>query len=275
MTTLDTTDDLLRAARENPEFREAFRRLILTEDLLELPDRVGEYSRATDKKIESLTDNVNTLARTVGTLADSISEYKTTTDKNLKEMNNNISGIRQSHREEHNALDRFRGNYAIEAARNSDAEIAEQFAGAHGVRRFRLRTLTRDEREDLFDDNLDIIDRLDTEGNVSRGFPKGDIIAEARQRRSRELLYYIAVEASYTVDAGDVIRASDNAKILRSATGVDAYAVVAGVTLDSEVEELYRQRIIYNLTQFLESEEDNVVLWFQLTDRSLQPLPPC
>ena len=35
MTTLNTTDDLLRAARENREFREAFRREILTEDLID------------------------------------------------------------------------------------------------------------------------------------------------------------------------------------------------------------------------------------------------
>ena len=34
MTIVNTTDDLLRAARENKEFREAFRREILTEELM-------------------------------------------------------------------------------------------------------------------------------------------------------------------------------------------------------------------------------------------------
>ena len=42
MATLDTTDDLLRAARENREFREAFRREILTEELLAVPDDLTE-----------------------------------------------------------------------------------------------------------------------------------------------------------------------------------------------------------------------------------------
>lgn len=42
MTTVNTTDDLLRAARENKEFREAFQREILTEELMAVPDDIKE-----------------------------------------------------------------------------------------------------------------------------------------------------------------------------------------------------------------------------------------
>ena len=54
MATLDTTDDLLRAARENPEFREAFRREILTEELLALPERFAAYATTTDKRLAGI-----------------------------------------------------------------------------------------------------------------------------------------------------------------------------------------------------------------------------
>ena len=51
MTTLDTTDDLLRAARENPEFREAFRDEILT-------DYTDENLGALTKNVAALTEQV-------------------------------------------------------------------------------------------------------------------------------------------------------------------------------------------------------------------------
>ena len=79
-TALDTTEDLLRAARENVEFREAFRREILTEELLELPQRFAEYSSATDRKIEALTDNVSALTNNVNALTKRVDDLTTRVD---------------------------------------------------------------------------------------------------------------------------------------------------------------------------------------------------
>ena len=253
MTTLDTTDDLLRAARENQEFREAFRRELLTEELTELPNLV----RQTNANINALTNTVNTLAQSVEKLVGEVVE------------------IRSSHRAEHNSLHRFRGNYAIETTRNSRIMIARLFADVRGISRFRLRTLTQEERDDLLDDNFDAIDLLDIEGNVSDTFPTGDIIAEASHRRSRDVIFCMAVEASYTVDSDDVIRASDHAKILRGVTGHEAFAIVSGVEVNPAIGDTYGQRIIYDLTEYMESKQEDVVFWFQLADRSLEPLPPC
>ena len=287
MTTLNTTDDLLRAARENREFREAFRREILTDDLVNLPQRVGDYNRETNDNIGALTENVNGLTGNVDGLAKSITEYNDSVDsrmealqnateantKGIRDLVSGIDEIRKSHQLEHNAMHRFRGNYAIETTRNSDIAIAEKLTNALGINRFRVRSLPRDERDDLFDDNMETIDQLDTEGNISTSLSEGDIIAEVRHRRSSDIILHIAVEASYTVNSDDIIRASDNAKILRAATGHTAYAIVSGVTLDSRLTDAYKQRISYDLTQYIESEQDNLVLWFQLADRSLEPPP--
>ena len=56
-----TTEELLRAARENQEFREAFRREILTEELLELPQRFAAYASTTDKRLEGIEGDVGVL----------------------------------------------------------------------------------------------------------------------------------------------------------------------------------------------------------------------
>ncbi len=68
MATLDTTEDLLRAARENPEFREAFRREILTEELLGFPQRFAAYASTTDKRLAGIEGDTGVLKIDVGVL---------------------------------------------------------------------------------------------------------------------------------------------------------------------------------------------------------------
>ncbi len=278
MTTLNTTEDLLRAARQNREFREAFRREILTEDLIDSPREIKELKEMTGSLVEG-----------IAALVQGMADYRAATDARLeriegsvsrvegmvRDMVGDVAEVRNSHRAEHDALDRFRGNYAIDTTRNNDSAIAGIFTTAFGIDRFRLRDIPREERDDLYDDNEDAIERLDTEGDTNTSFPTADLILEASRGRTRTVLLYVAVEASYTIEAKDVIRASDNAKLLRAIAGVDAFAVVSGVTLDSRLSDHYRQRIIHDPTEYIESEDAGAVLWFQLDDRSMEPVPPC
>ena len=108
MTTLSTTDDLLRAARENTEFREAFRREILTDELLNLPRRFAEYAAETDRKIDALiehaaetdrkiadlTDKVNSLTDAVSALTRNLAEYQKTTNERFDRMEEAIHNTR-------------------------------------------------------------------------------------------------------------------------------------------------------------------------------------
>ena len=192
----------------------------------------------------------------------------------MAEMNRNIGEIRSFHQAGHDVLRWLIDNEAIETTRNNDINIASLFADVRGINRFRLRILTQEECDDLLDDNLDAIDALGTEGKIWQTFGACDIIVEASQRRSRDTIFYIAIEASYMVNADDVIRASDHAKILRGVTGHEAFAVVSGVEVNPEIGEAYRQRIISDLTEFMESEQDDVVYWFNLADGILEPPPP-
>lgn len=50
MVTINTADDLIRVVRENPEFRAAMRRELLTEELLDLPRRFAEYTETSEER---------------------------------------------------------------------------------------------------------------------------------------------------------------------------------------------------------------------------------
>ena len=71
MTTINSQDDFLRALEENPQWRDAIRRHILTEELLQLPARFHVLTQRVDtldQKVDVLTQRVNTLDQKVDVL---------------------------------------------------------------------------------------------------------------------------------------------------------------------------------------------------------------
>ena len=77
MTTLNTTDDLLRAARENQEFREAFRDEILK-----------DY---TDEKLDALSGNVATLTDNLAALTEQVTAFIKAANSRFNGVNNDLA----------------------------------------------------------------------------------------------------------------------------------------------------------------------------------------
>ena len=246
MTTLDTIEDFLRVIREDAEIRAAVRRELLSDELLALPERVGA-------------------------LAKSFEAYREDADRSFETVIERLDRQHEMLRRQHDDLARFRGNYAIDAARSNDGEIAGLFARLRGMRLIQVRSLGKDELDAMLNDNLDAVEELGLRDRAWRTFPKADIIAEVTERRNSSLGFYIAVEASYTGGAEDLLRATDHAKILRLVTGQDAYAVVAGVRMGSSV----GSRVLDDLERFVAGNDEDTALWYRLEEDELEPSDPC
>jgi len=80
MTTLNTTDDLLRAARENQEFREAFRDEIL--------------KGYTDDKLDALSENVATLTDNLAALTEQVTAFIKATNSRFNDVNNDLAMLK-------------------------------------------------------------------------------------------------------------------------------------------------------------------------------------
>ena len=305
MTTV--SDDILRRLREDSEFRAEMRRELLTQELLDLPQRFAEYTQATDRRLDVLTENVNTLTlrldaltqrvddltqrldaliervddidrrlialtKTVDELAQSVREFKEATEKQFAIVIERLDRQHEMYRQQHEDMGRFRGNYAIDTAKRNEANIAGLIARLRGMRRLMMRSLSEIERNEL----VVMLEESDEEElgvseNIGLTFRAGDIIAEITERRSDERKFYLAVEASYTGQPRDVKRATDHAKLLRSVTGLDAYAVVAGIRAAPTIQ----NTVIYDAGEFVESRYENAVLWYQIREEDLDPLDPC
>ena len=231
MTTINTTEDLLSLLHENREFHEAVRQAILTEELLALP--------AVFTAVAS-------------------------------EIRADIRELHGLFRRQHDDLGRFHGNYAADAARKNDLEIAQLFAGAHGLRRIRRRRLTADELSNMLDQNYEELGSLRLRERAWLTFENADIVAEITERSGADQGFYIAVEASFTGNSEDVRRASDHARILRRATGQDAYAVVAAVRAVPNIE----NSLFEDVAEFIEAKNENAALWYRLDEDEIEPRDP-
>ena len=229
------------------------RRELLTEELLALPQTVA-----------ALTDNVSALAK-------SIEEYKHSTDRLLSRIVERLDRQHEMYRRQHDDLARFRGNYAVDTARDRDTEVAELFARQSGMRRIQVRPLAKDDLDHMLNENTQAVEALRLRDRAWLTFPKADIIAEVTERRNPSLGFYIAIEASYTASTEDVLRATDHAKILRCVTGLDAYAVVAGARTSPSI----RDSVFDEVAQLTEASNEDRALWFQLDEDELEPPDPC
>ena len=196
------------------------------------------------------------------------------TQNSLLETQNEMSrDLKAQHgilRRQQSDFGRFRGNYAISVAKRKSWDIAMLFARLRGARRMRERTLTGNELSDMLGENYEAVNALNIRERVWGTFSHGDVIAEFTPWKGSDPGFYIAVEASYTGDREDVQRAADHAKILRCATGLDAYAVVAAVRIAPSMEEV----VFDDAARFVAANDENSALWYKLGLDELEPDVP-
>ena len=273
MTTTQTRRDFLRLLREDAEFLQEVRRELLTEELLALPQLVADFAQKTEKQFERIDEKfegVNEKFEGIHKQFEGVNEKFEGIDKQFEGVNERLDFQHGLYRRQHDDLGRFRGSYAIDAARRDIYEITKIFASRHGMRRFNARRLTQAQRDYILEEHYESIDALQLPESVWETFLAGDIIAKVVGRRSAAPPFYIAVEASYTGEPDDVRRAADHAKLLRGTSDLEAYAIVASVRLHPEAEGLlYR-----DADALTASADESAVLWYPLEERRLEPLEP-
>ena len=290
MTTFDTIEDLLRLVREDEEIRAALRREVLTEELLALPVQfvamqetqasmqqtqasmqeslvaMQETQASMQKSLVVLQERQNSILETLA----SLQETQNSILEEMRETRRDISALHGMFRQQHEDFGRFRGNYAADAMKRNSGEIARIFSRLRGMRYLRIRVPGRDERSDLLDDHYDAVTALNLRERAWDTFDVPDLIAEVTARRSSTPGFYIAVEASYTGDTEDLLRATDHAKMLRAATGQDAYAVVAGMRVGPSI----RDSVFVDVTHYIHIDDEDTALWYQLSEAHMEPPDP-
>ncbi len=203
MTVIRNTDDLLRALREHPEWKEAVRIEILGEELLSLPELVKENSR-------QIAENSNQISRLTERM-DRLTEIMRLHDVRLARVEDRLGHLD--------------GRFTEEMYRRG---FATKVADIEGKIR-RVKVLSRPEQADLSFDAADenLIDEAE-----AMELRDADVVAEGRIRSTGEEVTLVA-EISNTVHIDDVLRAIKRAEIASRATDRRCIPVVMGEKADA------------------------------------------
>ena len=267
MTVIHTTDDLIHLLNENDEFRQAVRRHVLSDELLQLPERFAKFETRVESFIDEqrqfndeqrqfndeqrqINDEQRRINKRVDRRLDSI-------DKTLEELRQFNEDQRQFNKDQRQFnedqrqfnKDQRQFNKRMETAIGElRGKVARQVVGAHFLEiaadmgfRFKGLLMRRDLGQLIFD--RDLAEIADIPQNDQRSFVRADLVIEVTD--SAGAIHYIAVEASYTADQRDTSRAQRNAALLTRFTGHPAHAAIASVRNVHEIQPLIDNGTVY------------------------------
>ena len=245
--------DLVRLLEAHPEWRAELRRLVLSEELLRLPELVRELVEAqsrTQQQLEELGRRVNGLADRVDRLAaqiEALTAAQARAEERLSRLEERVDRLEeavarlteaQARAEERlTRLEERVGRLEIRVGRLEGRDLEryywERAPAIFGQAGFsRVRVIPIEELASQLDD-------LQEQGLISPEerlrLLRTDLVVRARSQ-GREI--WLAVEVSTTVDSQDVERAVKSAELLGRIFSVEVRPVVAGHRLLPEAEEL-------------------------------------
>ena len=228
-----TQEEFLRLLDENAEFRQQVRQRILSQELIELPERFAVFASRVD---EFITEQraINAEQREFNAELRAINAEQRAINARVEKR---LQGIADD-------IGMLKGNVAVRATRDNAERIVEQVLDLHPhsiLSRSELIAMLRPKASEI-------------ERTWRHSFYQADLVM--RCEADDGTVHYMAAEASYTADRRDSDRALRNAGLLTRCTNAPAHAVVASVRNDHEVQELV---------------DAGKVHWFQLTNRDLTP----
>ena len=227
---VSTIEDIIRILREQPEIREAVRREILTEELLNLPRQVAEMAsilrdvlatleRHTEA-IAELRSDMSEVKTDVAGLKTDVSELKTDVSglkTDVSGLKADMSEVKTDVSELKTEVAELKGSDTVRTAKERYDAIAFEM-GLSAPRLLSVGEIfqlaTHEAASEFSPDDME-------------SFRNCDLVIAAESPTEGEC--YITVQVSRTVDHRDIDRAITHSQMLTRFTGKPAYAVVAGM----------------------------------------------
>ena len=201
MTTINDISNLARILRDDPAWADAVRSVLLSQELLRLPEEVAaltralrEHSETTNRRLESLEAGQDELRQGQARLQTTVDGLQTTVNGMRGDLGNLSGSFFQ--RRATGFADRV-ARRGFHLRQTSLVHYADQ-VGDSALRRM-LNHAAEDASRDFTEDDADLVERADAA--IAGKAPDGTDV-------------YLLVEMSVTVAKDDVDRARDGAEVL-------------------------------------------------------------
>ena len=228
MTTINDINDLARILREKPEWVSTLRNLLLSQELLDLPEKFAQFVQTTNDNFQLVNRRLDRLEEDVAVLKEDMGLVKQ--DLNLvKENLNRVNGKMD------NALG---ANYEFKIQRNIGS-IAGQYLN---LRRVRVQQGPRTDRDPRLEE---LLEQAEDQQLITKeqylDLQRLDLVFTGRQQdRTGETT--VAAEISITIGNNDIERAARRAQALNQALNQEVIPVVIGAHIDEERRQMAQER---------------------------------
>lgn len=230
--TVEEFRDLVRILEERPEWRGELRRLVLTDELLSLPEQVASLRAATEQSFQELIEAQKRTEGQVATLAAQVTELTQAQKRTEGQFTDLAESVRVLARDMGDVKGRL---LEIDYRTKGPAYFSRMLRRSH--------VLSPDELTALLDDAVDSGVLSDDQ---AQDISAADAIVRGRRREDGAEVYLV-VEVSWGVGIDDIERASRRADLL-ARTGATAIPVVAGKWVTPEAGWLARRNQVWQLT---------------------------
>ena len=232
MSTISNAADFLRLLREDPDFRDEVRRLVLSQELLELPERFARFEAYVERQFTEIRGDIARLDEGQTQMRQDITEIRgdiARLDEGQTQMRQDITEIRGDIAKNTSDIGGLRGaEYERRVGRSfaSYASLAFRQREGRSLRRNRLLSSSgygsSPGYEDLMADALDA-GSMTTEEWMD--LQQADAVMSGQHEGNT--VYFVG-EFSVTVNNNDIDRAITRAASLARATGSESWPMVIG-----------------------------------------------
>ena len=253
MTTINDISDLARILQERPEWLSTIRGLVLTEEVLRLPEtmaalaktvdalaqQTAEQFRVVNERLERLETDVSDLKSDVAELKSDMAELKSDVAElksDMADVKDDVADLKTEQRRTSRRLDRVenqlgavRGEvFEITAARKAVPNVIQEMGLYHcdtiigpGIY--------------LGQDRINDIRQAELAGIVGQSSDQqvglADLVLYGRRSSDNQPIW-VVIEASARIDEHDITRARHRADILAAVYRENSAAVVVGESID-------------------------------------------
>jgi cell division protein FtsB len=222
---IETFDDILRALRERPEWLEELRRLILTGELIALPQKFENFVqmefRPLKEKVDKIEVDTEVLKQDVAVLKQDVAVLK----QDVAVLKQDVAVLKQDVAVLKQDVAVLKQDVAELKGDNFERKVRERAPSYFGrlVRRCKVISFEglAEILEDAFEKGLINEKERDEALNV-------DVVASGFLKTEKEKKVVIVGEVSIKADRVDVERAYERADIIGRALGLSTIAVVIG-----------------------------------------------
>ena len=239
MTTINTSDDLIRALRQQPELLETVRTLIFNEELLSLPRQLAEYARITNERLDGLEARMDRLDARVDQFIAATQEQFRLVHERLDRLESDVAELKADVKRLDDNVGGLIGSDLERRTRESILNIAKDELNLTRGR------ILLGEAGGMDQQLREAIERAEEQGLITGeqvdNLHVADIIIRARRASDRKYIHAV-VEVSRTIKDRDIDRAADRADTLAAVVGDEAIAVVVGRIVQPQQVETARRR---------------------------------